>query len=224
MSDERARSLASRAADRALLGARRCWPLRRPATSASTSSSRSMIFAIFALSLELLVGTTGLVSLGHAAFFGIGALRRGARCRREAAAASLLWLLPAGDAARRRCTRCSSARCRLRTKGVYFIMVTLAFAQMAFFVFHDTTLGGGSDGIYLYVKPVLALGSRRCSTWTSRCALLLLRARRAGRAPSACSRCCCARASAARWPASASTSSACAPPASRPSATSSRPS
>jgi branched-chain amino acid transport system permease protein len=43
---------------------------------------------------------------------------------------------------------------------VYFIMVTLAFAQMAYFVFHDTKLGGGSDGIFLYSKPVLALGSR----------------------------------------------------------------
>ena len=43
----------------------------------------------------------------------------------------------------------------LRTKGVYFIMVTLAFAQMAYFVFHDTKLAGGSDGLFLYVKPVL---------------------------------------------------------------------
>jgi branched-chain amino acid transport system permease protein len=43
----------------------------------------------------------------------------------------------------------------LRTKGVYFIMVTLAFAQMAYFVVHDTPLGGGTDGIYLYIKPVL---------------------------------------------------------------------
>jgi branched-chain amino acid transport system permease protein len=43
----------------------------------------------------------------------------------------------------------------LRTKGVYFIMVTLAFAQMAYFVFHDTKLAGGSDGIYLNVKPVI---------------------------------------------------------------------
>jgi branched-chain amino acid transport system permease protein len=41
----------------------------------------------------------------------------------------------------------------LRTKGIYFIMVTLAFAQMFFYVFHDTPLGGGSDGLYLNVKP-----------------------------------------------------------------------
>jgi branched-chain amino acid transport system permease protein len=40
----------------------------------------------------------------------------------------------------------------LRTKGVYFIMVTLAFAQMAYYVVHDTPLGGGTDGIYLNVQ------------------------------------------------------------------------
>jgi len=43
----------------------------------------------------------------------------------------------------------------LRTKGVYFIMVTLAFAQMAYYVAHDTPLGGGTDGIYLAVRPSL---------------------------------------------------------------------
>ena len=47
----------------------------------------------------------------------------------------------------------------LRTRGVYFIMVTLAFAQMAYYLVHDTPLGGGTDGIYMYVKPVLALGN-----------------------------------------------------------------
>jgi branched-chain amino acid transport system permease protein len=113
------------------------------------------VYAIFALSLELLVGTTGLVSLGHAAFLGIGAyvtvLGTG-----QGDAASVLWLLPLAVV-------CAAAYAlfvgalSLRTKGVYFIMVTLAFAQMAYFVFHDTKLAGGSDGIFLYAKPVLNL-------------------------------------------------------------------
>jgi len=114
------------------------------------------IYAIFALSLELLVGITGLVSLGHAAFLGIGAyvavLGTGDR-----GAASLLWLLPAAAAAAAAYALFVGAL-SLRTKGVYFIMVTLAFAQMAYFVFHDTKLGGGSDGIFLYFKPVLRFG------------------------------------------------------------------
>ena len=46
----------------------------------------------------------------------------------------------------------------LRTRGIYFIMVTLAFAQMAYFVFHDTALGGGSDGIYINNKPLVGWG------------------------------------------------------------------
>jgi len=115
------------------------------------------IYAIFALSLELLVGATGLVSLGHAAFLGIGAyvavLGSG-----DGGAASLLWLLPAAVAAAAAYALFVGAL-SLRTKGVYFIMVTLAFAQMAYFVFHDTKLGGGSDGIFLYSKPVLQLGT-----------------------------------------------------------------
>ncbi len=48
----------------------------------------------------------------------------------------------------------------LRTRGVYFIMVTLAFAQMAYFVVHDTKAGGGSDGIFLYVKPALSVAGK----------------------------------------------------------------
>ena len=116
-----------------------------------------MILSIFALSLELLVGMTGLVSLGHAAFLGIGAyvtvLASGQ------GSASIAWLLPLAMAAAALYALFVGVL-SLRTKGVYFIMVTLAFAQMAYFVFHDTKLGGGSDGIFLLGKPVLELGGR----------------------------------------------------------------
>ena len=73
--------------------------------------TKIMIFAIFALSLELLVGSTGLVCFGQAAFFGIGAYAA-VLLSPQGGPASLLWLLPACGAARRRCTRSSSARCR----------------------------------------------------------------------------------------------------------------
>jgi branched-chain amino acid transport system permease protein len=115
-----------------------------------------MILAIFALSLQLLVGRTGLVSFGHAAFFGVAAYATVLLSPRSAGA-SLWWLLPAAAG----CAAAYAAvvgALSLRTRGIYFIMVTLAFAQMAYYVFHDTKLGGGSDGIYLYVKPAVALG------------------------------------------------------------------
>ncbi|MEO6031362.1 MAG: branched-chain amino acid ABC transporter permease [Burkholderiaceae bacterium] len=118
---------------------------------------RIAIYAIFALSLELIVGSAGLVSLGHAAFLGIGAyvtvlasgdagapLGRVAGLAVLAAAAYALFV----------------GILSLRTKGVYFIMVTLAFAQMAYFVFHDTHLAGGSDVIFMYVKPTFELAGR----------------------------------------------------------------
>jgi branched-chain amino acid transport system permease protein len=114
------------------------------------------IYAIFALSLELLVGMTGLVSLGHAAFLGIGAY---VTVLGAEANASMLRLLPMAMAAAAAYALFVGAL-SLRTRGVYFIMVTLAFAQMAYFVFHDTKLAGGSDGVFLYSKPVLELGGR----------------------------------------------------------------
>ena len=113
------------------------------------------VYAVFALSLELLVGAAGLVSLGHAAFLGIGAYVT--VMASGDGAASALWLLPAAMGAAALYAAFVGAL-SLRTKGVYFIMVTLAFAQMAYFVFHDTKLGGGSDGIFLYSKPVIQFG------------------------------------------------------------------
>ena len=115
------------------------------------------IYAIFALSLELLVGMTGLVSLGHAAFLGIGAYVTALAMQAGIGAAPGVLLLAIGAAA---LYALFVGALSLRTKGIYFIMVTLAFAQMAYFVFHDTKLGGGSDGMFLYAKPTLSVGAR----------------------------------------------------------------
>src|SRR3546814_164576 len=115
-----------------------------------------MIFSIFALSLQLLVGGAGLVSLGHAAFFGIAAYAT-TLLSPESGAGNLLWLLPVAMISALIYALITGALA-LRTRGVYFIMVTLAFSQMAYYVFHDTDVGGGSDGIYLYFRPELRLG------------------------------------------------------------------
>jgi branched-chain amino acid transport system permease protein len=115
--------------------------------------AKIMIYAILALSLELLVGKTGLVCFGQAAFFGIGAYAA-VRLSGSGDAPSMLWLAPACAVLAGLYALVVGAL-SLRTQGVYFIMVTLAFAQMAYYVVHDTPLGGGTDGIYLYVKPLL---------------------------------------------------------------------
>lgn len=117
--------------------------------------TKIMIYAVLALSLELLVGSTGLVCFGQAAFFGIGAYATVLLMGLDLGD-SMLWILPAAVLMAAVYALAVGAL-SLRTKGVYFIMVTLAFAQMAYYVVHDTPLGGGTDGIYLYSKP--ALGS-----------------------------------------------------------------
>ena len=113
--------------------------------------ARMMILAIFAMSLDLLQGVTGLVSLGHAAFFGIAGYAL-AFMTPAGEPVSLWWTLPAAVAA--------SGLAALvigffvvRTHGIYFIMVTMAFAQMVFYLFFDNKVLGGSDGIYVNFKP-----------------------------------------------------------------------
>jgi branched-chain amino acid transport system permease protein len=104
-----------------------------------------MILAIFAMSLELLVGQTGLVSFGHAAFFGIAAYVAALLTPKDGAAS--LWLLLPASIGAAAAYAFAVGALSLRTRGVYFIMITLAFAQMAYYVFHDTPIGGGSDGL-----------------------------------------------------------------------------
>lgn len=123
--------------------------------------TRMMILAILAMSLDLLQGVTGLVSLGHAAFFGLGGYAL-ALVSSDNGAISLWWSLPVAVAV--------SGLAALvigffvvRTRGIYFIMVTMAFAQMIFYLifdnkelklFGDVALKlGGSDGVYINFKP-----------------------------------------------------------------------
>ena len=117
--------------------------------------TRMMILAIFAMSLDLLQGITGLVSLGHAAYFGLAGYVLAFLSPADAAA-SWLTTLPLAVLA--------SALLALvigffvvRTQGIYFIMVTMAFAQMVYFLFFDNKALGGSDGLYVNVRPA-ALG------------------------------------------------------------------
>src|SRR5574337_1991470 len=112
---------------------------------------RMMILAIFAMSLDLLQGVTGLVSLGHAAYFGIAGYVL-AFLTPQGEAGSLWWTLPlavlaAGAAAG------VIGFFVVRTRGIYFIMVTLAFAQMVYYLFFDNKALGGSDGIYINFRP-----------------------------------------------------------------------
>ncbi len=117
--------------------------------------TRMMILAIFAMSLDLLQGITGLVSLGHAAYFGLAGYVLAFLSPADAGA-SWLSTLPLAILA--------SALLALvigffvvRTQGIYFIMVTMAFAQMVYFLFFDNKALGGSDGLYINVRPA-ALG------------------------------------------------------------------
>ena len=113
--------------------------------------AKIMIMAIFALSLDLLVGHTGLVSFGHAAYYGVAAYALALIAPKYEAAN--LWLtLPAALIVTATAALIIGSLV-VRTSGIYFIMVTLAFAQMLYAIFHDTKLGGGSDGIYITVRP-----------------------------------------------------------------------
>ena len=113
--------------------------------------TRMMILAIFAMSLDLLQGITGLVSLGHAANFGFAGYVLAFLSPADAPASWFI-TLPLSILA--------SALLALvigffvvRTQGIYFIMVTMAFAQMVYFLFFDNKVLGGSDGLYINVRP-----------------------------------------------------------------------
>lgn len=119
--------------------------------------TKILIMAIFAGSLNLLVGYTGLVSLGHAAFFGVAGYILALYSPDTHAASFWTSLLLAVSGAALMALIIGTLV--LRTSGIFFIMVTLAFAEMLFYVFHDTAIAGGSDGIYIHERPVVMIGN-----------------------------------------------------------------
>jgi branched-chain amino acid transport system permease protein len=113
--------------------------------------ARMMILAIFAMSLDLLQGVTGLVSLGHAVYFGLAGYAL-AFVTPQDGPASLWWTLPVAVGAAGLAALVIGFFV-VRTRGIYFIMVTMAFAQMVFYLFFDNKALGGSDGVYINFKP-----------------------------------------------------------------------
>lgn len=118
-----------------------------------------MILAIVAVALDLLVGVTGMVSLAQAAFFGIAGYAL-VLLAPEYEAASIWIALPlsVGIAA---LAALIMGLLIIRTSGIFFIMATIAFSQMLFYLFHDARFAGGSDGIYLFFKPEVAIGGHQ---------------------------------------------------------------
>lgn len=117
---------------------------------------RMVIFALLVTSLNLVLGYGGLVALGHAGFVGVGAYTVVILAERGVTSALAVWPLAllAGALAALLIGAIS-----LRTRGVYFIMITLAFAQMLYFVFASLRNYGGDDGYSLAARPGLWPGA-----------------------------------------------------------------
>jgi branched-chain amino acid transport system permease protein len=115
--------------------------------------TRVMIFAIAALGLDLLIGYGALVSFGHAAFVGLGAYAVGIQSSHGIS--ETLMALPVALAVSALFAFATGIVC-LRTKGVYFIMITLAFGQMVYFIATSLAPYGGDDGLTIRVRSTLA--------------------------------------------------------------------
>lgn len=113
---------------------------------------RILIFALAATGLNLVLGYGGMVALGHAAFFGAGAYAVVILANAGIHSALIVWPAAAALAA---VLALFVGAVSLRTRGVYFIMITLAFAQMVYYVFISLRQYGGEDGINIYSRTVL---------------------------------------------------------------------
>ncbi|MFB0935773.1 MAG: branched-chain amino acid ABC transporter permease [Propionivibrio sp.] len=117
-------------------------------------ASRVLIMALAATSLNLVIGFGGMVSFGHAAFFGAGAYCVAVLAESGLTSAWLAWPAATGVAA---ALAVLVGAISLRTRGVYFIMITLAFAQMVFYLVVSLKTWGGDDGLPLLQRS--AFGS-----------------------------------------------------------------
>jgi branched-chain amino acid transport system permease protein len=111
---------------------------------ALTLFTRIVILAIAAVSLNLIMGYGGMISFGHAAYLGIGGYAVGILCKEGFSSGLLQWPVAVGVSA---LFALVVGALSLRTRGVYFIMITLAFAQMVYYVAEGLDRYGGDDGL-----------------------------------------------------------------------------
>ncbi|HEX6017097.1 MAG TPA: branched-chain amino acid ABC transporter permease [Burkholderiaceae bacterium] len=131
------------------------WALQTLGASYYTSmAGRIVVYAIAATSLNLVLGYGGMVSFGHAAFVGLGAYVTGVMISEgvlDGGAHLLATLLVSGVAA------ALIGAISLRTRGVYFIMITLAFAQMLFYLANSIKGYGGDEGLNIRARSAIGL-------------------------------------------------------------------
>ncbi len=118
-------------------------------------ASRILIYAVAATTLNLILGYGGMVSFGHAAFFGAGAYCVGIAMVHGVTSAWITW--PLAMIVSALLAWVIGAIC-LRTRGVYFIMITLAFAQMMYYIVLGLKAYGGEEGINLPSRSVVGFG------------------------------------------------------------------
>lgn len=136
-------------------------------------AARFLIYALAASSLNFILGHGGMLSFGHAAFLGAGAYTVGILAAEGVGNAWVAWpaaMLVAGLAA------LLVGALSLRTRGVYFIMITLAFAQMLYYVFVSLKSYGGDDGLRLEARSLLSPGLdlKDEFTWYYTCLVVLV--------------------------------------------------
>ena len=134
-------------------------------------AARVLIYAMAAASLNLVLGYGGMVSFGHAAFFGAGAYIVGILAYEGVTSLWIAWPLALAVAA---LAALVIGAISLRTRGVYFIMITLAFAQMMYYIFVSLKAYGGDDGLSMPGRSTLGLGLDLRSELTWYYAVLVL--------------------------------------------------